>query len=169
MQPIDKFALLAQAIYTKATSKVTLTPQITVMPKHYSQWLMLFALLIFAAQSFASSSVVCKMVTYGSQYYASQAPHVPPADQNLPSCHSIGTSPSAQAQSHHSGATQNTADKDCFYCANKLCNTSIGSAFVASNALTPVFSRAAATKANPYTEHFSSININTPYRPPIVI
>ncbi|WP_054114144.1 hypothetical protein [Marinagarivorans algicola] len=134
------------------------------MPKHSSQLLTLFALLIFAVQSFANGSVLCKMATNSGPHSTKQAPLA--ASQSLLPCHTMGSTLSDQAQ--HSAPTQSAALQDCFYCANKLCNTSIGSAFVASNALTPFFSKPTTTKPNHYSESFSSTNISAPYRPPIL-
>ena len=143
------------------------------MSKRLHQQFMLFALLVFAAQSFASSAKVCVMLTGQAATISQQAlnnaaqpPSISEAPQVASHCH--GTAPLASAAattpSEHG---KKALSKGCFYCSHKLCGNAACSVHFASQGLQlPVFSPYSFTLlAN--TENFTSAPRSPLYRPPI--
>ncbi|BCD98359.1 hypothetical protein [Marinagarivorans cellulosilyticus] len=142
------------------------------MSKRLHQQFMLFALLVFAAQSLASSAKVCVMLTgqaatISQQALNSAAQPTPASEAPQVGKHCHGTAPTVNTTTTFNDHGKKTLSKDCFYCSHKLCGNAACSAHFASQGLQlPTFSPYSFTlSAN--TENFTSAPRSPLYRPPI--
>lgn len=130
------------------------------MTRTYSQAFMFFALLIFAAHSLASSSLLCKM-TLSNNSQSAATPQTHP-----PLCHTKPNKALQISAQQFDATAQSTHLENCFYCIYKLCNASLTTACFEFNLSTPISNEPSTLKYSHYIEHINSAYANAPYRPP---
>ena len=131
------------------------------MPKHFSQLLTVFALLIFAAQSLASSGVVCVMLTGGDNSTV-VLPVESSSSMAAGHCHDA---PAQEPQTVDNTSTPTA--KGCFYCSHKLCGNGAFSAYFATQGLQLPALIIQTYKPAAHTPVFASAPRSPLYRPPI--
>lgn len=137
------------------------------MTKTYSQAFMFFALLIFAAHSLASSSLLCKMTLSNNSQNTAAPQTLSPLCHTKPNKALQITTQQLQLPTQHFDATaQSTHSENCFYCIYKLCNSSLTTACFEFNLSTPLSNEPSTLKYSHYIEHINSAYANAPYRPP---
>ncbi|HEY7773346.1 MAG TPA: hypothetical protein VIC26_09190 [Marinagarivorans sp.] len=154
------------------------------MTKTVHQLLMSFALLIFAAQSFASSAMVCVMVSGAAAAPITKtSPSAAKVKAKIHHAKTEGAKKPCHEQPHHKAAkpasdaepkVEQTAlskpaptSHDCFYCAHQLCGNGACSVHFAASGLRVLTIDPVLIQAIPQAQHLTSPPRRTLYRPPI--